>query len=237
MPHFFIQQNEILDDEITIVSSDLINHIARVLRVKIGETVKFIDENQIQYIAKVSQIQNKFIKAEILESFKSSRFASLQIYLAQAILKPDAQNLVIANATQMGVVGVYPFVSDNTVFKSKHNLEKWRKISDESFKQCERASKMTIFDIEKLENVTEKFSQIIVFAEKYANSSLKEAMQNFDKDEKILVIIGPEGGFSNSEFEFFKQKKLPLISLGNLILKAPNAITAGISTILYEASS
>ena len=52
--------------------------------------------------------------------------------------------------------------------------------------------------------------------------------------EKILVIIGPEGGFSQREFDYFISKGLPLISLGDLILKAETAVIVALGDIVYE---
>ena len=64
------------------------------------------------------------------------------------------------------------------------------------------------------------------------NDYLKE--NPVKKGENILVIIGPEGGFSESEFEYFRNKNLPLITLGDLILKAETAVIIGLGNIIYE---
>ena len=54
------------------------------------------------------------------------------------------------------------------------------------------------------------------------------------ESESMLVIIGPEGGFSEREFEFFKEKSIPMVTLGNLILKAETAVTVALGNIVYE---
>ena len=54
------------------------------------------------------------------------------------------------------------------------------------------------------------------------------------KSEKVLAIIGPEGGFSQTEFDYFRSKSLPLISLGDLILKAETAVIVTLGDIVYE---
>ena len=52
--------------------------------------------------------------------------------------------------------------------------------------------------------------------------------------ENILLIIGPEGGFSQAEFEYMKAKELPMLTLGDLILKAETAVIVTLGNIVYE---
>ena len=75
-----------------------------------------------------------------------------------------------------------------------------------------------------------------MFAERSTEKSLRYYLNAnpIQKGDKVLVIIGPEGGFSEAEFEYFKQKNLQLITLGNLILKAETAVIVGLGDIIYE---
>ena len=140
----------------------------------------------------------------------------------------------ISNATQTGVKKLHLMISDNCAIRNIKSVEKLQKISDESFKQCERADKMVIVDAKNLKDIVKSFKNVIVFAEKYADTTLFDALKNYKKNEDLLILIGPEGGFSENEFKFFKEQIYPLVSLGKLIYKAPNAITAGISNVIYE---
>ena len=76
-------------------------------------------------------------------------------------MKNDAQNLLIANATELGVKGFYPFLSDFSTVKEdfKKAYGKISKISNESFKQCERADLMLVFDILPLEIILENLKK------------------------------------------------------------------------------
>ena len=107
----------------------------------------------------------------------------------------------------------------------------------EASKQCERAKIPTCYPVTSLENVfKEVFDKIIVFGERSTEQSLKQYLGKnpIKKGEKILVVIGPEGGFSQREFDKFKEKNLPIISLGDLILKADTAVTVALGDIIYE---
>ena len=107
----------------------------------------------------------------------------------------------------------------------------------EASKQCERAKVPTCFEPTSLEKVLEQsFDKILVLAERSTEITFKQYLRQnpIKKGERVLVIIGPEGGFSQKEFNFFKSNNLPLISLGNLILKAETAVIVTLGDIVYE---
>ncbi len=241
MPHFFITSNSIENDTLTIFDENNYNHIAKSLRAKIGEKLLFIDENQIQYEGLIQKITSKLIEVKILTSAKSNRKLDFALYLAQSPLRSDAQNLLIEKATELGVSGIYPILTDNCALNKEtinKKIPKWQKIACEASKQCERADIPTCFELKNLQNLLKEieFERILAFVERKEEYNLKEYFKKnpIKKGEKILVIIGPEGGFSQSEFEFFKQNKIPMLSLGNMILKAETATTVALGNIIYE---
>ncbi len=237
MPHFLIEKENIDGNFIRVEEPELLQHLVLALRVKTGETLKFIDREKIVYTTKVLEVSKKSLRAEILESQKSKRELNFKLYLAQSVLKNDAQNLLIANATELGIKGLYPFISDYSAVKEdfiKKRTEKFQKISNESFKQCERADLMQVFEVLPLNEILARFKKenIIIFAERCKNTDITAAMENIDINDDILCITGPEGGFSDREFEKFQNAGLKMVSLGNLIYRAPNAVTAGVSSVI-----
>lgn len=239
MPHFLISKNSIENNKIIINDKELLCHIAQSLRVKTGEVIKFIDENENVYFSEIESISKKEITAKILKSQKSERRLNFNLCVLISVLKQEAMHLAIENAVQLGAKEIYTVYSDNASVKKDlilNKAEKWQKIGTESFKQCERADMPKVFDILKFDEIFSKFKKenILVFAEKYDEFSVKEACLNLDKNEKILAVFGPEGGFSEKEFEYFKNENIKLVTLGKLILKAPNAITAGLFGVIQN---
>ena len=240
MPHFFIKSEKINDNKIKINDLENYRHIAKALRIRIGEKLLLIDENQIQYETIVDEINSSEIICEIENSYPSKRDLDFDLYLAQSPLRSDAQLTIMEKATELGVRGVYPVITDNCALAKsvlEKKQEKWQKVMFEASKQCERAKIPTCYEITTLEKVLElNFDKILVLAERSCEISLKQYLtQNpIKKAEKVLVIIGPEGGFSQKEFEYFKTKKLPLITLGDLILKAETAVIVTLGNIVYE---
>ena len=240
MPHFFVDSRNRVNNIITINDVENYRHIARALRARAGENLLLIDESQIQYETVIKEISSNEIVCEIINSYPSKRDLEFDLYLAQSPLRSDAQLTIMEKATELGVRGVYPIITDNcvlnkSVLEKKH--EKWQKVMYEASKQCERAKVPTCFEPTTLENVLEKdFDKVLVLAERSTEISFKEYLRRnpIKKDEKVLVIIGPEGGFSQKEFDYFRAKSLPLISLGDLILKAETAVIVTLGDIVYE---
>lgn len=241
MPHFFITTNDINSDIITISDKENFHHIVKVLRAKVGEKLVLVDENQTQYTVFIKNIDNKSITTKVVDISKSTHCLDLNLFLAQSVLKSDAQNMVIQKATELGVKGIIPFVSDNCVIKESvidSKISKWQKIANEAVKQCERTDFPVVAEKSMLGQLlrSDDFDIKIACVEREDNYSLKACLRNlkFDKVQKILVIIGPEGGFSAKELKLLEESCVFRVSLGKMILRAETAVITALSNIIYE---
>lgn len=237
MPHFLIKKEEIKGDIVELIDNENLFHLIKVLRIKQHQKVKFIDSDRNVYNCEVMEVKKNFLSAKILEKTFSDRILKNNLVLIQSILAPDAQSLLIANATQTGVKKIYPVMSDNVAVSLKSlegKQEKWQKIANENFKQCERADLAIVEKVSQLKEVLLQFKKenILIFAEKYENMTLNDCLVDIDKNSPIALVVGPEGGFSQEEFEYFISQKYKLITLGKMIYKAPNAAVVAISNIV-----
>ena len=244
MPQFFINSNQVQINRITISDKENYNHIAKSLRIKVGENLLLLDENKVQYETKVLEITNSCIVADIQNKYPSKRFLDFELYLAQSPLRSDAQSFIIEKATELGVAGIYPIKTDYCALNKQvieKKVPKWQKIMYESCKQCERATIPTCFDLDSLDNIIKNnnFDKIIVFCERIATKTIRDSFneKNIKKGDKVLVIVGPEGGFSDKEFSYFKSQNFEMLTLGDLILRAETAVTVALGNIIYEYSN
>ena len=242
MPHFFINSKDIDDKIITISDESNYQHIVKSLRSTVGESLLLIDENEIEYKTEIKYISKDSIKVEIIDSYKSNRKLKYNLYLAQSPLRSDAQITIMEKATELGVAGIYPIYTDNCVLKKnviENKIEKWQNTMYAASKQCERANIPICFPLSSLDEVVRcrKFNKIIALCERDTEKTLKEYLKENQIKEKedVLVIIGPEGGFSDKEFGYFKTRSIPRLSLGDLILKAETAVIVSIGNIVYES--
>ena len=239
MPHFLISSKDVKSNKITILDKDNYTHIAKSLRSKVGEKLLLIDEKQIQYETVIEEITSKDITVSVENSYKSRRKLDFRLYLGQVPLRSDAQSTIIEKATELGADKVYPILSDNCALNKStidKKIPKWQKIMYEAFKQCERAYVPKCCEQTTLEELIKGDYKVIAFCERQAKETLHEhVIKNpIKKDDIIMVIIGPEGGFSQREFELLRANNIPMLTLGNLILKAETAVIIALGDIIYE---
>lgn len=244
MPHFFINSTAYSDDVITISDKENYNHIAKSLRVRNNERLLLIDENQIQYETIVAEVSSREIYCKVQKKYKSERDLKFNMFLLQSPLRSDAQNFVIEKATELGVRAIIPILTDNCALNKsvvEKKIDRWNRIMLEASKQCERAS-VPICEIpssiDKL-LASNRFDKVIAFCERKATKTLREYFNEtpIKYDENVAIIIGPEGGFSEKEFEFFEKNAIPMLTLGDLILRAETAVTVALGNVVYEFSN
>ena len=245
MPHFFINSELINNNEIKITDKELLNHLVNARRIKCGQKLLLIDENKIQYETKVLSVERNSLTAQILQHYPSFRQSDINITAARCVLKQDADFSAIQKATELGVKTIIPLISDNCAVSEniiKAKADKFQKIADESVKQCERADFPNVMQPVKFDDFInselQNYDKILVFSERAKNYGIKKFFKDnpYKKNDKILAIIGCEGGFSQREFELFEKYNLHEISLGKLIMRADTALTAAIFGIIQEVS-
>ena len=131
MPHFFIESKDKTENSVIISDKENYRHIARALRARTGDKLLLIDENQIQYETTIMKITSDMIECNINKSYPSKRDLNFDLYLAQSPLRSEAQLTIMEKATELGIRGVYPIITDNCTVNNdtaqkKH--EKWQKV-------------------------------------------------------------------------------------------------------------
>ncbi len=234
------------NQEIT-AGSQLYNHMVKSLRMREGDQVELLNGDGLAAKAKIINISRE--KEEVTLKLGDVKNAKgepkTRIYIAQALGKKDKVEYVWQKATEIGAAGFYPFSSEHTVVKlnsqkEKKRLKRWRKIIREAARQSERGRIPDLFSVHDLQAMIDKFSgfdSILVACARDAEYTIGELAEknHLHVGNKILVVIGPEGGFSQEEISLLSQQEnCSDISLGPRILRTETAGPLTTGLILYE---
>ncbi len=245
MRYFFIEHEKLANPTPIIHGPDA-KHIKNVLRLKPGDQIGLFDGKGFEYEARILTISPIGIEVSIIESFPSASESPIQIVVAQALLKDRKMDNLIRQLTELGVTKWVPFFAARSISRPDNRRlstrqERWQKIAKEAIKQCKRGRTIEISPIISFEDVLnfgKKCDLKIAFweSEKKSIDSIFSfpGKQSVKKDvNKILIILGPEGGFTSAEIEKAKTYGFVTLGLGPRILRAETATIAACSILQY----
>ena len=246
MPKFFVSNKQIKNNiNIEIKGTD-VNHIKNVLRKNIDDNIVVCDRDLGQdYLCKIVNIREN-INCEIIEKLESNVESNILVDIFQGMPKADKMELIIQKSVELGVHDIIPVDMKRCVVKLKEKdrnkkIERWQKIAEVAAKQCGRNYVPVISNIKNLNQICEEFKNydiVLVAYENEKENTLKEQLKLLkvkeDKELKIAVIIGPEGGIDEQEINNFKSSGAQIITLGKRVLRTETVALNVLSVIMYE---
>jgi len=249
MIRLFLSPEELTSQEI-LIHGENAHYISSVLRVQTGDMLTIFDGQGNRYLCKINKIHKKEVIAEKVKTEMYSAESPILIVLAQGIPKGDKMDFIVQKSTEMGVKKIIPLITERSQVQHTAKTERWRKIALSASQQSGREK---IPDIEEAVNFKEFFNPPIpplskgdeggfldknhcgiIFSEEEKNQTLKKVLKDFKEITAIALLIGPEGGFSDTETKMAIEKGFIAASLGPRILRTETAALSAISIIQYE---
>ena len=241
MRYFFIKHPKAAGTPSFLKGSDA-KHIKNVLRLRPGDKVGLFDGEGLEYSARIVAFAGNDIEVEIGRSFPSISESNVDIIVAQAYLKERKMDGLVRQLTELGVMKWIPFFAERSVprpdeMRLTHRRKRWIKITREALKQSRRGRVMEIgnpVSFEKMLSLACDCDLKIVFWENESKPFDLEGFQPPDCSLKqILIMLGPEGGFTASEIEMVTTQGFATGSLGPRILRAETATIAAVTLVQY----
>jgi 16S rRNA (uracil1498-N3)-methyltransferase len=217
-------------------------HIQKVLRLKPGEKIGLFDGRGMEYIARIESIHSAGIQVRVLVSHPSQTESSVDITVAQAMLKERKMDGLVRQLTELGALGWVPFYAQRSIPKPDRRraaarVERWEKISREALKQCKRGR---VMEIQSPITLHEMFIQArasdlkIVFWENESRALDTANLPSRGKAiQRIFAVLGPEGGFSEQEIDAARADGFITAGLGPRILRAETAAVAAATLLQF----
>lgn len=213
-----------------VIQGPQLHHIRKVLRKEVGRTIFLTDGQGNQYETEIQSVGKSLMKACVLQKKQMPRKFELDLTVGFAVVKGLRNDVIIEKGTELGVSRFLVFLSRYSVIKhlSEHRISRFRKIAKSAMVQSQQYYLPEILSAGSVEEIPQfdlGYDQILV-ADPGGEAGVLKGIR------RILLLIGPEGGFADFEKGFLLKQGAKFVSLGPTRLRSETAAIAAISKIL-----
>lgn len=243
MSRFFVQNSAITDGSAAIIGADAY-HIARSLRMAVGEKITVCDEDRNEYLCELTRIRDDEVTARILSLKTNDTELPCRVRLYQSLAKGEKMDYIIQKAVELGADTIVPVASARCILKldrkgAEQKCARWQKIAEQAAKQSGRGVVprvlMPASFSEALSDASAACSRSFFCYEGEGTKPLKTYLSaGVEPGAVIGVFIGPEGGYEPSEFSSAVTAGLLPTGLGKRILRCETASGFFLSCLIYQ---
>lgn len=218
-------------DNYLILTKEDLYHIKTVMRMKQGDNIEVVYDHKLH----ICQLDND--QALIKEVDNQITDKKVEYILCVPLLQEQKMSFVLQKATELGVDKIIPILTTRSVVKIKekqeHKLNRWYRICKEASEQSKRLDIPFIEKVTKIEDL--KLSGLkIVLSTKEKDMTIKKVLKNNLNCDKIIMVVGPEGGLTDQEEKALNELGFVSVTLGQNIMRVETVPIYLLSILNYE---
>ncbi len=240
MQKYFISNDELKNNHIT---TDDVNHIKNVMRFKQGDEIIVSDEEN-EFLVKLTSLDKKEVQFERVLELENDNELAFDVDIYQGYPKGDKMEDIIKHGTELGATSIFPTIMKRSIVKldsakAEAKALRLKRIAKEAAEQSNRKKITNIgieLDLKKID-FSEYDVKILAYEETAKQkdiSNFKSLVKNIKANDKVCVVVGPEGGLDIDEVTYLESKGFVLCALGKRILRTETAALYALSAISYE---
>lgn len=219
-----------------ILADDDIFHLTKVMRARVGDQIEVVSSEKV-FLCQVNKL--KPLEIDVVSPIKENHELKAQVILVAALIKGEKFDFLLQKATELGVGEIVLLQSERTVVKIKSaekdlKLERYRRILKEAAEQCKRTKIPQLYRVLTIDQLDSVSANVKMIAYERINGntcSFNSIVRSIKEKDKVAIMIGPEGGFSEKEVEKAVELGYKTVSLGQRILRAETASFYALSVI------
>jgi len=247
---FYVERSDI-KKKVATLSKEESHHLKTVLRMKKDEPVVLFTGDGEEFQGRVASLAKR-VAVTVDKKGRTRLLAPYSIVLAQALPKKKKMDFVVAKACELGVEEIYPVQTERVELKigadeKDRVVSRWKRVAVQACKQSRLDWIPEIHDPIKFADLFKKKKDVEAVLIPHPDATfpkLADFMADFrkrvpaaqEKRKKIILVIGPEGGFSDKEIEYAKSKGADFVHLGDLVLRTETASVVGTALVKYALS-
>ena len=220
------------------------HYVARVLRLRAGDEVKAFDGVSHEYHVQLTTVSSTTVKGQVVRVLTRPAVSLAPLILGQAIPKGAKMDLIVEKCSELGLTTLVPLYTERTVVRDSpqridEKLARWQRVAEAAARQCGRCVLLELRRPMTLSDFCAHYVTApvkLVCWEKESQRGLRHIFGQWYGQHPVVVLIGPEGGWSDQEIDVAQSHGFLTTHLGSLTLRTETAAIAITSIIRYHLS-
>jgi 16S rRNA (uracil1498-N3)-methyltransferase len=219
-----------------LMEGEAAHHLGRVLRAQTGQLYELSDGERV-WLGRIESVGRDRVQFALVEELPAVH-PTVDLTLLLSVVKFDAFEWALEKATELGIGTIVPLAAARSekalLAAAAKRAERWKKILLEASQQSRRVRMPVLGELAKPESAfgSQKDGLRVMLSERGTASPLRTVLGG-QRAAKATVAIGPEGGWTDAEFEAAKNCGFLEASLGELILRTETAVIAALASLNY----
>ncbi len=221
-------------DTVKIEGGDA-RHIYAVLRYRVGDMIRISDSKSKIFSARIESLKKNLVAAKIIQQITvSSKPGKPEVILALSICKQAVMEIVVQKAVELDCAGFWPVVTGRSAKDiTDAKLERLKRIAREASKQCGRFSPMEVERPVTPDLLPPADFKLLLWEEE-KKRDVKSVLPDGEPPGKVLLFVGPAGGFHHEEVKNFAKLNFIPASMGELIMRSETAAISLLAVVNYH---
>lgn len=239
--NFYVHPEDVQGDQARF-RADETRHIVSVLRKSSGDMIAAVDGQGNEYTIVLERIGATSAEGRIIQRRRRCREPIAEVTLAQGLPKGDKLGQIIKKSTELGVSAIWPLMTEHTVISADKSsagrkLGRWQRIAIGAMKQSLRTRLPQIrppMDFDEMLEQVSGFDLALMAALSEDALPLGRVLDETGSRRRLLILVGPEGGFSGDEIDRARSSGIRPVTLGPRRLRAETAAIVFLGLVMFR---
>ncbi|MBY4678358.1 16S rRNA (uracil(1498)-N(3))-methyltransferase [Marinobacterium arenosum] len=217
------------------LADDAVQHIARVLRMRAGESIQLFNGDGVEYDAILAIVEKRRVSARVEKACPSAVESPLQVHIGQSISRGERMDFAVQKATELGMRQLTPLFSERCEVKlnSERQDKRQRHWQQVAVSACEQSGRSRVPEIQPVQNLADWCQSVQADLKLVLHHHTAAPLGQLPPPASVALLIGPEGGLSDAEVELAQANGFQPVALGPRVMRTETAPVAALSILHY----
>lgn len=234
VPRFYEPQPLSVDASVSLGDSTT-QHVSRALRMRAGEQIQLFNGDGQEYLAELTDVAKRSVTAKVLSATQPARISPLTISIGQSISRGERMDYAVQKATELGMATMTPLFSERCEVRLNNERQDkrrqhWQQVA---ISACEQSLRCDVPEIASPQSLQEWINTVEADLKLVLHHHTEQPLGDFDTPQSVALLVGPEGGLSETEVEQALAAGFKPVAFGPRVFRTETAPVAALSILQY----